>query len=119
MTVRWTAPDGTVFERVGECPPEHCQGRCCRSMFFGPYPADADHIEWASLHEGLDVVRTGDFVILDFKNPCSALSESGLCSLYDTSERPQVCDEWPRSPVDLLATPYCGFSFKPVKEALL
>ena len=117
MSVLWTAPDGTVFERVGECPPEQCKGRCCGSMFFGPFPNNPDHVAWAKLHDGLEVVETGDFVVLNFHNPCSALADDGKCSLYDTSERPSVCDEWPRSPADLLMTPYCGYSFEPLKEA--
>ncbi len=123
MSVTWTAPDGVVYERAGECPPELCQGRCCEFVTFGPFLAQPGAGRWAELH-GLDVHEiqvpgtTGTAQMVNIPIPCTALTGEGLCSLHGTEDRPQVCGDWPQSPLDLLETPFCGYSFVPVKEAV-
>ena len=47
---------------------------------------------------------------------CEALSGEGLCTLYGTEDRPQVCDDWPQSPLDLSETSFCGYRFERVHE---
>lgn len=116
MAVTWTDPEGTVFERVGSCPPSRCMGRCCTSMSF-PVRKDDDTARWAELHPGVSVATFGPIQVINVSSKCSALSDERLCSLYGTAERPQACADWPRSPADLLMTPECGFRFEPLKEA--
>ncbi|MCA9856748.1 MAG: hypothetical protein KC458_05675 [Dehalococcoidia bacterium] len=116
MSVRWTdSATGTVYERVGSCPPSRCKGRCCTSMAL-PFRADPDAEKWAELHNA-EVQRFGPISVINVPTKCAALNDERLCSLYGSDERPQVCADWPRSPVDLLTVPGCGFRFEPLKEA--
>lgn len=56
--------------------------------------------------------------LLDVQSSCQYL-EKGLCRLHpdmapgpDLPPRPQFCDEWPVQPDQLVADPYCGFTFR-------
>lgn len=115
MSVMWTSPEGVVYERVGSCPPSRCMGRCCTSVQFA-FRADPDAEKWAGLHNA-EVKHFGPISVINVPAKCSALSDERLCSLYGSEERPQACADWPRSPVDLLTVPECGFHFEPLKEA--
>ena len=67
------------------------------------------------MHEGVTVDDHGfGLVTVNVATPCSQLTHDGLCGLYDTPDRPDVCGLWPQSPLDLLQTPYCGYQFRKV-----
>lgn len=123
--ITWEAPDGTIYERVGDCPPEMCRGRCCEFMTFGPFSeAGPNAAEWVELHGG-EVARLNGYHFVNVPMRCDALTRDGLCALYEgpqdikgrLRERPQLCGDWPQQPSDLAMTPWCGYSFRAVAAA--
>ena len=88
---------------------------------FGPFQSRPGADKWAELH-GLEVYRVSPpgsdrvFQMINIPIQCEALSGEGLCTLYGTEDRPQVCGDWPQSPLDLIATPSCGYRFERVSE---
>lgn len=78
---------------------DHCadRGMCCRYIelpLARPLTLDEEH--WASLHPGVSIKHRGRTVRIEIA--CSALTEQGLCSLYGTPERPEMCAVWPDRP---------------------
>ena len=71
-------------------------GMCCRYIELPlARPLSEDETKWVELHDGLSM-KTNQ--VLRFEIACSALDDEGLCSLYGTAARPQMCDEWPNDP---------------------
>ncbi len=109
-----------MMERVGEC--DSCGGRalCCtflRLQVPPSYGSDPDIRKWVELH-GVRLIDHdgGTFAMLPQR--CSALTEEGLCSLYGTSERPDLCSQWPASPAALLGVEDdCSYKFVEVSHA--
>ena len=107
-----------AFERQGEC--NTCEGRalCCtflRLQVPPEYKDNDDIRKWVELHNVRLVDLDGGVFAL-IQQRCSALTEDGLCSLFGTSERPELCSEWPASPTALLGVEdECSYSFEAVK----
>lgn len=75
---------------------DHCQdrGMCCRYLelpLARPLTLDEEH--WVSLHSGVSIKHMGRTVRIEIA--CSALTEDGLCSLFGSPERPEMCASWP------------------------
>ena len=66
---------------------------CCRHMSMQidtpETEKEFDNIRWYLLHENVVVwiCEEGDWYV-EFKTPCTALTEEGLCSIYE--DRPQI-----------------------------
>ena len=101
--------------RVGECT-AGC-GACCRTLRLQvppEYSANPDVKNWVELH-GVKLVEQdgGTFVVLN--QPCSALTDEGMCSLFDKPERPELCSHWPMTPAALApVADVCTYSFEEV-----
>ncbi len=104
------------YKRVGECPPERCQGRRCKHLGFW-YPIDPQYRELL-VTRGVRVGVEGGMMLVDLDQRCEYLTDDNLCALHpdmnppaDAPPRPEVCDLWPTHPSQLVADMYCGFSF--------
>ena len=103
--------------RQGECNTCNGRGLCCsflRLQVPPEYGTNPDVKNWVELH-GVKVVTMdgGTFAVL--QQPCSALTEEGLCSLYGTPERPDLCNHWPATPAALMGVEDdCSYSFTEV-----
>ena len=70
------------------------RGMCCRYIelpLARSLSLDGEH--WVSLHPGLSVKNRGRTIHFDIA--CSALTPDGLCSLFGTDARPEMCSRWP------------------------
>ena len=113
----WVSPDGTTYVRKGSCPPERCGGYCCEFIAL-PYilAGNESAVQWARLHEGVEVLNaTDDVVTIKLASRCIQLTHDGLCGIYEDPARPDVCTEFPHSPLDLIGNEHCGFYFEPVR----
>jgi hypothetical protein len=87
-------------------------GQCCTYIEL---PLDrafftADEAKWIELHPGFSVDSDGVASPMDARDsfprpytirweiPCSALQPDGLCGLYGTPFRPEMCGIWPDKP---------------------
>lgn len=109
--------------REGECPPEHCKGRCCERVGFwlsgGPMSLAA---EWLQAR-GFELHEVGDSLLADIPHRCQHLTGEGLCALHpdlnpssELPDRPALCDIWPTEPSQIVNHPYCLFEFRWVGE---
>ena len=103
----------TTYERQGTCT-EGC-GACCtflRLQVPPEYGTNPDVRKWVELHDvRLQELDGGLFAFI--KQPCSALTEEGLCGLYGTPERPDLCNSYPMTPAALTGIQdVCSYSFK-------
>lgn len=72
------------------------RGMCCRYIELPlARPLTLDEEYWVSLHPGLSIKDRGRTV--RFEIACSALTPEGLCSLFGTDARPEMCVCWPDS----------------------
>ena len=101
--------------RTGECT-VGC-GACCRSLRLQvppEYSANADIRRWVELH-GVRLVQQGGGTFAVIEQPCSALTEDGLCSLFGTPERPDLCSHWPATPEAMEpVADVCSYRFEEV-----
>lgn len=75
------------------------RGMCCRYMDLPlARPLSADERHWIDLHTGVQML---DATTIHINIACSALTEEGNCSLYDTPERPAMCSVWPTHRVQM------------------
>jgi len=104
-----------TLERQGECT-VGC-GACCRLLRLqvpAEYKTNPDIRKWVELH-GVRLVNLDGGTFAMLASPCSALTEDGLCGLYGTPERPDLCSHYPASPAALLGVEeVCTYSFKEV-----
>ena len=71
-------------------------GQCCRYVELPlARSLTADEVSWVELHDGL-FMKTPSIIHIAIN--CSALTEEGLCSLYESPDRPQMCAVWPDLP---------------------
>lgn len=75
---------------------ETCGGACCE-IFVMDSPGTDDNARWIALH----ATRLGDR--LEFECRCSKLTRTGRCSIFDSPERPKVCEEYVAGGEDCLA----------------
>ena len=91
------------MKRVGSC--KAC-GACCKLLGFYVDLSVPGAVDFYRAR-GLDIREDG---LVSFEHPCPHLTAEGKCDLQGTSEKPQSCVDWPRSPHELL--PGCGFRFE-------
>ena len=65
-----------------------CQGACCEEFSLPAGTARDDVSRWFALH-GSSSLLPGGIPVLRFECTCTALSPSGLCSIYHA--RPDLC----------------------------
>jgi len=65
-----------------------CQGACCEEFSLPAGTARDDVSRWFALH-GTSSLLPGGIPVLRFECTCTALSPSGLCSIYHA--RPDLC----------------------------
>ena len=120
-----------AWRRVGECPPERCQGRCCEhiGVWYDDTPDNRAFLKTLQIR-GVRLIESGGKVLVDLPQRCQYLTHNGLCALHpdmkyklklttistDGVERPQFCSDWPQEPSQLINDPYCGYSFERVEE---
>jgi Fe-S-cluster containining protein len=88
------------LQRQGVCQ-ENCAA-CCQYIVLQvnpQYAEEKDVKHWIELH-GINLVKRGGALWAYIPTPCSAL-DGTRCSLYDTKDRPKVCDVWPTSQADI------------------
>lgn len=69
---------------------------CCRYIQLPlARSLTADEGAWVELHPGVHMV-TADTIHITTN--CSALTEDGMCSLFGTDLRPEMCAVWPDNP---------------------
>ena len=102
--------------RVGDCPPERCQGRCCKHIASW-FPVEPQFQELLEVR-GADVEVHGDQMLVAIPQRCQYLTDNNLCALHPSMNpdpalpsRPVVCNDWPTHPSHLMSDLYCGFSF--------
>lgn len=107
-----------AWTRVGDCPPEQCQGRCCESIgtWFDITTETRSFMELLSTRGSAQVLEVeGKYLSRDLR-PCQWLTD-GLCALHpdmnpvDLPNRPQLCGEFPQEPSQIAIHPECGFRF--------
>jgi hypothetical protein len=99
-------------KRVGECPPERCQGRCCKEIgIWISGVGSEDFLELLRVR-GVDVQEHGDLALVSIQQTCQHLTDKGLCGLYGKPERPKFCSDFPEEPSQLLRHTYCGFEWE-------
>ena len=110
------------WKRLGDCPPERCQGRCCEhvGIWFGDDDAARAFLEVLRVR-GVHVLDLPDekgatHHLVRLNQRCQHLTLEGLCGLYGTPERPQFCSDWPQEPGQLVNDPACGFRFEWIEE---
>ena len=66
---------------------------CCRYLliWFGIKKPGSDYMRWINYHEGVKVVKRGDFYAIRIDSKCSKL-KGNQCSIY--KRRPKMCKEY-------------------------
>lgn len=111
--------------REGSCPPERCQGRCCKhfGIWYDDTPNSREFLRTLQAR-GVEVYEAETAGSTKFmariEQTCQWLTGEGLCSLHpsmnpgpDKPPRPEWCETWPTEPQQLVLDTYCGFRFKP------
>ena len=90
-----------TYIREGAC--DGCPknpGACCQFVVLPERPLTADELNWLRLHDGAEALMlAGARGRIDI--PCSALV-GGVCSLYGSEQRPQMCVRYPEIPEQLI-----------------
>ncbi len=106
----------TLVRHDGDCLNCSARGKCCsflRLQVPPEYKSNPDIHNWVGLH-GIKLLDIDGGVFAMLPIPCTALTEDGLCSLYGTPERPELCSHWPASPSALIGIEdVCTYSFVP------
>lgn len=69
---------------------------CCRYVELPlARPLTRDEANWVELHPG---IAMKDARTVRIETNCSALQPDGLCGLYGTPLRPEMCGRWPDGP---------------------
>ena len=110
------------WTRSGSCPPSQCKGSCCRSI--GIWFLDAlykpEMMPFLKLLQvkGVKVYEKDNDYLADIPFVCQYLTPKGLCGLHpdlhpnhNLPHRPEMCEDWPTEPAQLLNNPECGFTF--------
>lgn len=108
------------FVRAGDCPPERCQGRCCKQtgFWFDPTPVNEEFLYLQQVR-GATVKEVGEKYLLLMDQVCQFLRQDGLCGLHpsvrkkddELPERPDFCERWPEEPAQVALFPGCGYYF--------
>ncbi|KKK61571.1 hypothetical protein LCGC14_3013020, partial [marine sediment metagenome] len=68
--------------------------------------------------QGVAVIqREGQQVLAYITRKCDELGEDGLCQLFGTSDRPQMCSGYPAHAADVQGIGFCTYNFSPVDRA--
>jgi Fe-S-cluster containining protein len=76
------------------------------------YASNPDVRKWIELH-GVRLQNLDGGVFAFLQTPCSALTEEGMCGVYGTDARPDLCSHFPATPAALTGVEdVCTYSFK-------
>lgn len=69
--------------------------------------------------QGVAVIqREGQQVLAYINRKCDKLSDDGLCQVFGTPERPEMCSGYPAHPADIEGLDrFCTYNFAPVERA--
>ena len=73
--------------------------------------------EWLAKCDVTLLRREGQHVLAYVKVRCEKLTEDGMCSVFGTDERPQMCAPYPHHPLDVEGIDFCTYKFQPVKKS--
>lgn len=94
-------------------------GSCCQYMVL-PLARNlsADEVRYIELHPGVRVIFApqpgmrnapwGHNIRIDIA--CQHLEADGRCGIHGSPERPDVCNEWPTGPEQLVELPWCNYN---------
>lgn len=112
-------PNGTTYRRTGEC--DGCRrpglrtGQCCTYVMLPlARGLNEDETRWLRLHHGMDIFETAEGFSVKVEIPCQHLTEDGLCAVFGSEHRPNMCalmPEWPGH-LDGLVPGSCAYSFE-------
>lgn len=60
--------------------------------------------------------RVGQQVLAYVNIRCTKLSGEGLCTVFGTPERPQMCSPYPEHPLDVEGIDFCTYNFQEIKR---
>lgn len=63
------------------------------------------------------IQREGQQVLAYITRKCDELGEDGLCQLFGTPDRPQMCGGYPAHATDVQGIGFCTYNFSPVDRA--
>lgn len=105
--------------RVGECK-VGC-GACCRDIWLEVAPVyheEADLKHWLALHN-VSVSQMNGRTWAHIPVACSQLAEDGKCNAFGTPMRPQMCEDFPVFPEQIVMSQIgdvCTYRFIPLTE---
>ena len=73
--------------------------------------------EWLAKYDVTLLRREGQQVLAYIKIRCEKLTEDGMCGVFGTDERPQMCAPYPEHPLDVEGIDFCTYKFQPVKKS--
>lgn len=84
----------------------------------GPGKVTVDEwLVWLEKQNNIAVLRReGQQVLAYITRKCDELSEDGLCQVFDTPRRPQLCSGYPEHPMDVQGINFCTYNFAPVSR---
>ena len=73
--------------------------------------------EWLAKYDVTLLRRDGQQVLAYIKIRCEKLTEDGMCGVFGTDERPQMCAPYPEHPLDVEGIDFCTYNFRPIKKS--
>ncbi len=70
---------------------------------------------WLEEHDITIVDRAGQTLLAYLPIACEKL-EDGMCTVFGTDERPQMCAPYPEHPTDVEGIDFCTYDFKPIYQ---
>lgn len=105
-------------ERGGFCTAPGC-GKCCEVLRFQVPAEYRTNVKLRQFYEtrGVSFQQADGATFALINLSCPHLQQDGMCGIYGQPERPQICDEWPYQPWDLLpVADVCTYSFSEVTD---
>ncbi len=59
-----------------------------------------DWIKWMELH-GVKLFKMGGSLQVSIPIPCTKLTDDGMCGVFGTDERPEMCATYPQSGLEI------------------
>lgn len=82
-----------------------------------PIPLTLDGwVDWLEAHDIALIRRLGQNLLAYVPVKCTALTEDGLCGVFGTPTRPQMCSPYPEHPLDVEGIDFCTYRFTPVSQ---
>ncbi len=73
--------------------------------------------EWLAKYGVTLLRRVGQQVLAYINVRCEKLTEDGMCGVFGTPERPEMCAPYPHHPLDVEGIDFCTYKFRPVKNS--